>query len=194
MSGTAWELAQLTVDEWRALPLTARILSGLGLYADWGYSLLEPRVAFSSPSIPSRIIEPAAKVTNCSTLTASLVTAAYPGGRWTAETYGMLQVFRELLPATDTPVQAVEIAGVGGRSGVFVEGEWHLVQGVRRRAEHGFSGHAILAQAFPGGALMVVEAWGNKDGGPGPRIRWTDLGGLQREFPAAVHIAVLGAG
>lgn len=191
MPGTAWSLAGLSREAWRALPLDVRIHLAAAPYLGWRYDLTRPRLAYCSPSVPESLVG-GKRVTNCSTLTSSVLTASFPTNPWTLREYGDLQVFADrLLDNPDSPIQAVERVGVGSRVSDFVEGLWHLVQGLRSKEP--YRGHAILVRAFADGNLRVLEA-SSREGGIGPRWRWTDRAGLDVDFPADMFIAALGPG
>lgn len=190
---TAWQAAGLSRSWWMKHSLDIRIRLSAQPYLDgsWNYSLRAPRVLWDLPAAmqASRLV--GRSVTNCSTLTTSIITSVYPDVPWSLTEYAELQVFDDQLPATDTPVKAVERMGIGRIVSVFQQGEWHLVQGVRRMPSHarGFSGHAFLVNALEGGGLEVIEATSRSN--IGPRYRRTTSQKLHDEYPAALHIAVL---
>ncbi|NRA04372.1 MAG: hypothetical protein HRU00_17425 [Myxococcales bacterium] len=200
MSVHAWQAAGMDSPEhWERHGLEMRIRLAAQPYMDgsWGYDLHEPAVLWTLPEdMRASKVVGRSKKTNCSTLTTSLITSAHPTKPWTLLEYGDLQVFGERLPATDTPIQAVVRMGLGEAVEGFVNRRMHLVQGVRRLPgdPKGFSAHAYLVRKRKDGTLMVIEATSLKgaNGQPiGPRYRRASIDDLRKQYPAALHIAVL---
>jgi len=129
---TPWALCGLDEDEWCALPLGVRLRLAASCYLGWGYARDYPHVAYRSPGVPESLISAVDRATNCSTLTASLLTACYPRAGWDLDDYGDLQVYADRLPARpDAPCQAAERRGASSRTTGYLVGRWHLVQGWR---------------------------------------------------------------
>lgn len=157
----------------------------------WRYGRT-PRVEWPWPrgvKGPALAGAPIDREIDCSTLTASLLMAAYPEARWTAQQYADLQVFDARRPAS--PMDAVVAVGVGEQVADFAAERWHLVQGWRRLPGHpkGASGHAIIVYDRGTGVLDVLESSSLEM--IGPRWRTTTAEKLREEFPAALYLARL---
>tara|TARA_R110002126_G_scaffold36707_1_gene111363 strand:+ start:1239 stop:1844 length:606 start_codon:yes stop_codon:yes gene_type:complete len=198
MSITAWEIAGLTREEWVRHSLDIRIRLAAGPYLDsWDYSLRKARVLYDLPgAMRADRVEWSAgdeRVTNCSTLTASLLTSCFPAAPWTLDEYGDLQVFADRLPSRPSaPIEAVTRMGIGYPVGVLQAGAWHLVQGWRTfdpDTPH-YSGHAFLVLADrEGDGILVLEATSRRS--IGPRYRRSTLEELRREYSHTLHLAEL---
>lgn len=191
---TAWEVAGLTRADWvrHALDIRFRIAAAPYMQG-WSYGLAGAKVLYDLPDAmyaDSVEWEPGdAKITNCSTLTTSLLTSAYPDAPWTSREYGDLQVFADRLPAApDAPVQAIQRMQIGRPVSKLTPGWWHLVQGWRSFDPP--SGHAFLVLAArEGDGVEVLEASSRRN--VGPRYRVTTWTSVVAEYAAAVYLAVL---
>lgn len=194
MTASAWTLADLSLASWESLPLDTRIALAYAPYQGWPYRVgSRPAVAYESPAVPSSLVGPRDRGIDCSTMTASILTAVYPRAGWTDADYRDLQIFDA--SRKDSPMDAVERRGVGRRTptvtvngsvfGSFVPGRWHLVQGWRRKG----TGHAYLVHAATDGTLTVVESTSLR--GRGPRWRTTTESALRADYDAALYVAVL---
>jgi hypothetical protein len=195
---TAWEIAGLSRAEWVRHALDIRIRLAAGPYLDsWDYDLRTARVLYDLPdAMRADRVELApgdARLTNCSTLTTSLLTSCFPDAPWTVQEYGDLQVFGDRLPGNpDAPVQAVVRMGVGKAVAQHVPGAWHLVQGWRTFEPSGprYSGHAFLVLADrDGDGCLVLEATSRRS--IGPRYRRSTWADLRREYGHSLHLAAL---
>jgi len=191
------ELCGMTAAEFRALSIRARLAIVSACFLGWRYSMSVPRVPFRAGSIPRSMVEPAASVTNCSTLTAAVLMACYPEAPWTLREYGDLQVYADRLPSMpNAPILAIERAGIGSRVDAPAANAVHLVQGWRKMGPTAadFRGHAVIVatDAEPG-RLRILEAT-SKRMNLGPRWRESTLDDFRREFPAALYFGALGAG
>jgi hypothetical protein len=204
MTLTAWEISGLDADYWEkhALDIRIRLAAAGYLGGDWNYSLTKPKVLYDMPDeMRANSLEISElelkdgdnRVTNCSTMTASILTSVYPSAPWSVQDYGDLQVFGDRLPAhPDSPIRAVERVGVGQRVGLLMPGRWHLVQGWRRFDPNkpSYSGHAFLVLADDNGDVdQVLEATSIDN--IGPRYKRTTLEGLRKQYPKGLHLAVL---
>lgn len=191
MTDTAHELCGFTLAEWNRLPLEYRIRFAAGLYIGWGYHKSNVSFAYWSPSVPEKLIlKPfATGMTNCSTLTTSVITACFPSSHWDSRSYGDMQVFKDRLPGNfSSPIDAVERVGIGKRLDQgFAPNLWHLVQGWRTLGPP--RGHAFLVRADVD-SLLVLEAVG----GIGPRWTRTTEAKLRKRYPAALYAASIGPG
>lgn len=206
---TAWQLAGLEEDYWEKHSLDIRIrISAAPYVADWGYSLTNPHTLYDIPEAMHAnrievteltIDDTEVRKTNCSTMTMSILTACYPSALWTTAHYKKLQLYaEEVLDNPDAPIDAVVAVGVGVRVEGFVDGEWHLVQGIRKhKVVDGklvsFSGHAFLVQRI-GDVLHILEATSLKDSRGvqiGPRYKLSSETELRKRYPKALYIAVL---
>lgn len=187
----AWDSAGLSRDEWLERPLDVRIrLAAAPYLVGWRYSLSSPRVAYSSPSVPDSLVG-GARVTNCSTLTASLLTSVYADRPWTGREYGDLQVFADRLPSTpDAPILAGYRMGIASPVDAFAAGRWHIVQGWRRLGSKP-SGHAFLVLAGEDPEAIVVLEASSLEGGIGPRYKPTTASALREQYAAALFLGVL---
>ncbi len=175
MSAPPWALARLQLDGWSALPSSGRIWLALGPYLGWHYTregTPAPNrlgVAYSTPEIPPALVVAGVdRHINCSTLTASILTAAYPQVGWTTDDYRDIQLARTPFVA-DAPIRAVERLHIGRRVEDWVIGSFHLVQGWRSLSPP--DGHALLVHALADGRLAVVESTSRTDAiGPGVRV------------------------
>lgn len=186
-----WDAAGLSQREWEWHSVDMRLRIAAAPYMDGTWSYGGPRVLWELPAaMHVRSLESGKHRINCSTLTTSLLTAVFPSAPWTVQEYGDLQVFADRLPATDSPVQAVQRMQIGAIVNGFVDGRWHVVQGVRRGPDHnrGFSGHALLARS-DGARVQVIESTSLSN--HGPRYRLTTAAELWNEFPSALHLAAL---
>jgi hypothetical protein len=193
----AWDIAGLTREEWVRHSLDVRIRIAAGPYLDsWDYDIRKGKVIYDLPdAMRADKVEWAAgdeRVTNCSTLTASLLTSCFPDAPWTLREYGDLQVFGDRLPENpDAPIQAVIRMGIGTNSG-SVPNRWHLVQGWRTFIPETpkYSGHAFLVLSDKqGDGILLLEATSRRNIGPRyRRTTWTELG---REYTQGLHVAVL---
>lgn len=191
-----WQLAGLDLAGFRRLPLFARLHIAAAPYVGWRYDLARPRVAYPSPAVPHSLVDPAAGVTNCSTLTASVLTAAYPDADWTPREYGDLQVFADRLPGyPDAPIRALERVGVGSRVDRPTASTAYLVQLWRQTgAKPGdFRGHAVIVLRYSDGRLRLLEAT-SREGGLGARWRDVTIDELEAEGRAAIYYGALGLG
>lgn len=183
-AATAWTLADLSQSAWETLPLDTRIALAYAPYQGWPYRVgSRPAVAYESPAVPSSLVAPRDRGIDCSTMTASILTAVYPRAGWTDIDYRDLQIFDA--GRRDSPMDAVERRGVGRRVAAFVPGRWHLVQGWRKKG----TGHAYLVHAATDGTLTVVESTSIR--GRGPRWRTTTEAALRADYDAALYVAVL---
>lgn len=198
MTVNAWDLAGLTRAQWLGQGLDQRLRLAAGPYIDgWGYDLRDARVLYDLPdAMRADRIEISAgepRLTNCSTLTTSLLTSVYPDAPWTLQEYGDLQVFADRLPAHPaSPIEAVERMGVGRATVDPAPGCWHLVQGWRTFDPQTprYSGHAFLVLADGNGdGVQVLEATSRR--GIGPRYRSATWADLRDEYPAGLYIAAL---
>jgi hypothetical protein len=132
-------------------------------------------------------------------MTMSILTSCYPSADWDMADYKKLQLYaEEALDNPDAPIDCVVAAGVGDRVDDFVDGEWHLVQGIRKHVVEGgvlkkFSGHAFLVLRI-GDVLHVLEATSRKDASGqmiGPRYKTTTKAELEKQYPKALYLAVL---
>ena len=185
---TAWEVAGLTVEEWLRHSLDVRIRIAAAPYmTGWHYAVAEPSVAYDSPAIPRSMIA-RNHGTNCSTMTASLLTSVFADSPWTGREYRDLQVFSDRLPdSPDSPIKAVERMGFGIRVNAPIAGRWHLVQGWRSLGSRP-SGHAFLMLAERDG-LTVLEV--TSIANYGPRYKKTTFEKLTQQYSAALFLAVL---
>jgi hypothetical protein len=192
---TAWSISGLQREEWVRHALDIRIRLAAGPYLDsWDYSIKwgTAKVLYDLPdAMRADGIELGpgdARLTNCSTLTASILTSVYPDAPWTLQEYGDLQCFKDRLDAGtwDSPVRAAERMDIGLRVAKLVPGEWHLVQGWRSHDPP--NGHAFLVLAGEG-SLQVLEATSRRS--IGPRYKTTTLAELKREYSAGLHWARL---
>ena len=194
---TAWEVAGLTEADWVRHSLDIRIRIAAAPYMDgWGYDIASPKVLYDLPdAMHADGIEWAsgAKVTNCSTLTCSLLTSVCPDVPWGVQEYGDLQVYADRLPdEPDAPVQAVARMGIGFVAQGLTPGQWHLVQGWRTFDPQTprYSGHAFLVLADDtGDGIEVLEA--TSLGGVGPRYRSTSWAELVSDYSAGIYVATL---
>ena len=134
-----------------------------------------------------------AKVTNCSTLTTSVLTSIRPDVPWGVQEYGDLQVYADRLPGEpDSPVRAVARMGIGIIAQGLTAGQWHLVQGWRTFDPQTprYSGHAFLVLADDTGDGIVVLEATSRDG-IGPRYRATTWPGLVGEYPFGIFVSML---
>jgi hypothetical protein len=198
MTITAWVMGGLQRDHWLQHSLDIRIRIAAAPYMQgWGYSLSGPKVLYDLPdAMGADRIEwssGGAKLTNCSTLTTSLMTSVRPDCPWTLQEYGDLQVFGDRLPDNpDAPVQAVARMGAGVAVTDPRPGAWHLVQGWRtfEPSIPKWSGHAFLVLADRvGEGLLMLEASSRRN--VGPRYRRTTWAGLRGEYPAGLYLAAL---
>jgi hypothetical protein len=215
---TAWEIAGLDQDYWckHSLDIRIRLTAAGYLGGDWSYSLSAPKVLYDLPAAMradsleiSEIqladgdniyayLAPPDRVTNCSTMTVSMLTSVFPNAPWTQEDYGDLQVYADRLPdRPDSPIDAVERAGVGVRVELLEPERWHLVQGWRTfdPSTPKYSGHAFLVLANDtGGIDQVLEATSRTDNSGrkiGPRYRTVSLETLKQDYDEGVYLAVL---
>ena len=198
MTYRAWDFGGLPQGEWVRHSLDIRIRIAAAPYMQgWTYSLSNAKVLYDLPDAmgADRVEweEGDAKVTNCSTLTTSLLTSVYPDAPWTLREYGDLQVFADRLPShPDSPIEAVRRMGVGEPVPELVHGQWHLVQGWRTfdPKTPRYSGHAFLVLAARSGdGIEVLEASSRRS--VGPRWRATTWASIKAEYPAGLFIAVL---
>jgi hypothetical protein len=156
----------------------------------WSYSFASPRVAYASPGIPSSLVG-GARVTNCSTLTASLLTSVFADRPWTSREYGDLQVFADRLPDTpDSPIRAALRMGIAERTEQFLAKRWHLVQGWRSLGSRPL-GHAFLVLAGDEPEdLLVLEA-SSRENGIGPRYKQSTATALAEEYGAGLYLGAL---
>jgi hypothetical protein len=187
----AWEAAGVDLDQWLARKVGLRIrLAAAPYMVGWGYSLGSPRVAYPSPGVPESLVG-GERVTNCSTLTASLVTSVFADRPWTSREYGDLQVFADRLPdSPDAPIRAAVRMDVAIETESFVAKRWHIVQGWRSLGAKP-SGHAFLVRAGEDAeSLLVLEAT-SRGGGIGPRYLSTTASALRKEYGAGLFLGVL---
>lgn len=197
MTIKAWDVAGLTRDEWEVHSLDIRIRLAAGPYlSGWGYSYAGPKVLFDLPDAMGADgveLEPGEQQnTNCSTLTASILTSVFPSAGWTLREYGDLQVFADRLPENpDAPVQAVNRLGIGMIVENLLPGKWHLVQGWRTfdPSKSKYSGHAFLVLLEHDGSVLLLEATSRRN--EGPRYRRTTIMELEREYGDGLHYAAL---
>lgn len=200
MTLTAWEISGLDADYWEkhALDIRIRLTAAGYLGGDWNYSLSKPKVLYDMPDAMRmnslEISELELKygdnrITNCSTMTASVLTSVFPSAPWNVQDYGDLQVFADRLPASpDSPIRAVERVGVGHHVLSLVPGRWHLVQGWRSLSPP--SGHAFLVLSDESGDIdQILEATSIDN--IGPRYKKTNLDSLKKQYAAGLHFAVL---
>lgn len=193
---TAWDIAGLSREEWVRHSLDIRLRIAAGPYLDsWDYSISQGKVLYDLPdAMHADRVEwtTGDRVTNCSTLTASLLTSVFPDAPWTLREYADLQVYADRLPgAPDAPIRAVVRMGIG-KSSDGIPGEWHLVQGWRTfdPKTPRYSGHAFLVlMDDTGDGILVLEATSRRN--IGPRYRRTTWADLEREYSAGLYIAVL---
>lgn len=166
----------LTIGEYAGLPLTARIFCAASQFLGWRYSLKTPRVPIASGSVPTSLVDPSAMVTNCSTLTSSILMSIYTRD-WTPQDYADLQVFGESLkkfPFGDSPIVAATRQLLGQVVLDWDVNQWHLAQTWNRKNAGGSAdptggGHAMLVY-FDGEVYWTLEASGNSKGGVGVRF------------------------
>lgn len=206
---TAWGLAGLDRDYWEKHSVDIRIrLAAAPYVADWGYALQYPFSLYDIPDAmkadrievtESGLDNAANRVTNCSTMTMSILTSVYPSAPWNEASYKKLQIYaEEALDNPDSPIDAAEAVGVGIRVAAFADGRWHLVQGIRKHVvEDGrltaFSGHAFLVLRV-GDLLHVLEATSLPDSSGqkiGPRYKIVTEKQLREQYPKALYLAVL---
>lgn len=179
---TPWHRLRLTRSDWLALPLAVRLYQCAALYVGWGYARTHPRTPFGAPGIPSSLVTDAKSITNCSTLTASIVMAMRPDRPWSQDEWADLQVWDASRLAS--PIEAVERMDVGdvvrypSRAGGV-----YLMQGWR----NGRSGHAFLGHAADDGRVAVLDSGLDV----GPRWRWLTPVQLAGMYPHALHVARL---
>jgi hypothetical protein len=175
------------------LPLGVRIHACAAFYLGWRYTYQSPRVPYAAERIPGSVVNGIGGVTNCSTLTAGVLLAVYPDGGWDGQSYGDLQVFADRLAdgVGDSPIRAVERAGVGARVAAPLPG-WALCQGWRVAGPDpgDWRGHAVILHSRGPAGLRVLEA-SSRSGKIGPRWRQTSWAGLVEEYAAGVHVAQL---
>lgn len=201
---TAWALLGLDRDAWLALPMGTRIELALWLYRGWSYpeeQTTPVAVAYESPAVRLEVATSASRRRiNCSTLTASILTAVFPTAPWDSQAYGQLQVYREQLPANaDSPIDAVERVDVGRRFEVDVASAtgprwfdgYHLVQGWRSVPPYDAkaSGHAFLVLAVGGRPRLKIDS--TITGHQGPRAVGTSWAELRQGYPRALYVARL---
>ena len=193
MKPNAWELCDLTIDEWLALDLDTRIRLAASSYLGWRYG--EGRFAFGGGVIDPKLVGPPS-TTNCSTFTVALLTAAYPNAPWTQQDYKDLQIFTMARPLS--PIDAVVRLKIGSVVPVPLEGRWHLVQGWRtlgvKNTDGSWkvkpSGHSFKIK--PSGSVYgVLQAAGAEPGDIGPSWGATTLDEIKKEFKALYGFAVL---
>ena len=204
MALTAWDISGLSIDYWGEHSLDVRIrLAAAGyLGGDWSYSLSAPKVLYDLPSaMRADSLEISElqldygdnRITNCSTMTVSLLTSVYPNAPWSQEDYGDLQVYADRLPGQPgSPIDAVERAGVGERVDALVPGRWHLVQGWRtfEPSIPRYSGHAFLVLAGDDGDIdQLLEATSLSN--IGPRYKEITFAQLQKDYSKGLYMAVL---
>jgi len=178
-------------DYWLQHALDVRIrLAAAPYMVGWSYSLSSPRVAYPSPGVPSSLVG-GSRVTNCSTLTASLLTSVFADRPWTTREYGDLQVFADRLPsAPDAPIRAALRMGIAEETHRFLSDRWHLVQGWRRLGSKP-SGHAFLVLAGEDPEELLVLEASSLEGGIGPRYKSTTATKLREQYGAALYLGVL---
>lgn len=186
----AWDCAGLDVGHWLQRSVDARIrLSAAPYMVGWGYSSGSPRVAYESPGVPSSLVL-GSRVTNCSTLTASILTSVFADRPWSGREYGDLQVFADRLPnSPDAPIRAAERMAVATPVEELVRGRWHLVQGWRSLGSSP-SGHAFFALA--GDDIenpLVLEA--TSIDGEGPRYKQKSMADLRDYYRTAMYFGLL---
>ena len=209
---TAWEVAGLEKDYWcqHALDIRIRLAAAGYLGGDWGYSLTAPKVLYDIPDIMRadkmeitelQLRDGDQRLTNCSTLTMSILTSVYPNADWERDDYGQLQVYAEHIQDNpDSPVDAVVEVGVGDRVDILVPGKWHLFQGWRTidHSKPRYSGHAFLVLADHNGNVdQILEATSRKYSNGrmiGPRYKKVSLEALKQEYKAGIYMAVLKEG
>jgi hypothetical protein len=204
MTLTAWEIAGLTQDYWceHSLDIRIRLAAAGYLGGDWSYSLSAPKVLYDLPAAmyadsleisETQLADGENRITNCSTMTVSVLTSVYPDAPWSQEDYGDLQVYADRLPGRpDSPIDAVERAGVGTRVDALVPGRWHLVQGWRTfdPSIPRYSGHAFLVLADDTGDIdQVLEATSLSN--IGPRYKEITFAKLQSDYSEGLYLAVL---
>lgn len=204
MTLTAWEISGLDADYWEehALDIRIRLAAAGYLGGDWSYSLSKPKVLYDLPPAmyadsleisEVQLKDGDNRVTNCSTMTTSILTSIYPSAPWNSQDYGDLQVFADRLPNDpDSPINAVERAGVGQRVQSLVPGQWHLVQGWRTfdPSTPRYSGHAFLVLADDNGDIdQLLEATSIDN--IGPRYKSISFAALQDDYDEGLYLAVL---
>jgi hypothetical protein len=138
--------------------------------------------------VPLAVASTAAeRIINCSTLTASILTAAYPDRPWGRQEYGDLQVFADRLPSRpNAPIMAAVRMRVAVAVDLLPDG-WSLVQGWRRFSPTP-SGHAVLVLR-DGARALVLES--TSQALLGPRLRETTPEALRSEFSAGLYVGRL---
>jgi len=178
----------LTLAEFDALPLSARVAAAAAPYLGYRYSLDKPGAAYASGAMPSGFVA-RGTLTNCSTFTSSVLMAVYPRAPWTMDLYRQLQVSGTPFVA-DSPIRAVDAVGVGQAVLAFTAGDWHLVQAWRGVTPPAGGGHAFFVYALTASELIVLEASGNAQGGPGPRMIRRDVEWMRSTY-RHLHLARL---
>jgi len=180
---TPWDRIGLDIAAWMRLPLTMRIGYALQPFAAWGYTTRSPRVPYRPHrAFPAALVATGEQDTNCSTLTACLLMAAYPDAPWTTEHYCALQVWQGFGPTA--PVEAVQSAGVAERVEQLTPGRWHLAQGWRSSG----TGHAFLLWLSADGDVLLRVHAGS---GPGVETKRDTLDSLRAEYDRELHLALL---
>lgn len=197
---SAWERIGLSLMLWRSLGLRLRIELAAAGYLGYGYNFGDPKFAYPFPGVGTgRVVtdgKPA--VTNCSTMTATLLPQIYPSHKWEAQHYGDLQVFADRLPHRPAaPVEAAIEVGVAHAVDKFTPGVWFLVQGWHRfdpdHPDRGkkYAGHAFFVYAEPDW-LTILEA--SPGGNGGPRWMRKTESQLRDYYGKGLHIAALEEG
>lgn len=177
---TPWDRIGLDIAAWMRLPLDQRIGYALQPFGGWGYATSSPRVPYRPHrAFPAAMVATGEQDTNCSTLTACLLMAAYADAPWRTEHYCALQVWQGFGPTA--PVDAVVGLGLAEDVGELRYG-WHLAQGWRSSG----TGHAFLLWHGPG-LTMRVHA------GPaqGVESRPDSIEALRHEYARELHLAAL---
>jgi len=191
-----WDAFGLSLAAWEALGLPVRLGLAAALHAGWAYGA--GRFPYRCGAIPSNLVDPEARTTNCTTFATALLSAAYPSAAWTSAEYAELQLFEGVFPARPlAPLDAVERVRVGVRVSDPVAGSWHLAQGWRTlgvRNPDGTwkvrpSGHGFLVRAGSGDSLTVLQA--TNVGANGPTWTPRTWPALRTQYKAAFGLARL---
>lgn len=186
--------AGLSVRAFRALSLEVRIRLAVADLVGYRYGR-DVEYPAQRPGLPAQLVGIGTRRIDCSSATAYVLATAYPGGAWTRGRYRELQIMDP--SRLWSPLDAVELAGIGSRVPGPVPGTWALCQAWGdARLDDGDGvedGHSRLVQVGPDGdALLVFES--TSRGGIGPRWSTTSYAELVARYPGGVRLAALGAG
>ncbi len=185
-------IGSLSQQEFRALPLDARIRIAAADVLGWRYVTGNGvRFPTDREGLPSSLVDPAGGGIDCSSFTAYVLTTVFPDGKWDRDRYAELQIMDAAQPWS--PIDAIERAYVGSRVDAPVGGAWHLTQTWKSLSPLS-GGHARLSYAMPGdpNQLLVLESTNanNKVGPRWSRTTWSKLAA----YGGGAKAAALGAG